>query len=724
MADLYDRLYGTPHGAIPGSDRLSPAFRTKVGEVARRLRMDPQHLLTVMSFETGGTFDPAVKNRAGSGATGLIQFMPSTARALGTTTDALARMRPEEQLDYVEQYLKPYAGRMRSQQDAYMAVLYPQALGKPASHVLFQQGTRAYEQNKGLDPQQTGQVTIGDTLRTVGRFVRGALTPASAEASPLPAGETAVSPARSTPAGGRGEELYQRLYGTTPAAPSPAQTPAAPPPAPGESLSQRLYGTTPAPAPVPPSAAAPAPSRTAPPAAPPQSLLGRIRGGVADFFAPIPQENLGPTTQAVAETIPGFEFLGFLPQQTQEQVVAATPETVKTAANVGLQTGMSALGTAMGGPVGTVFGSGLGYGTAVALGLEEPSLLGAGLAVGVPAVVAGGKPVTKAVVKRLPGASTAMHQEVADRLTAMKDRLQPPVPSSQLYDEAAVYNPPITASAVSRDAAAVLAKERALQPSLRNPQLVRIAEDLQTLTQADVPMEQLYANQQRVGELVREFRTKGGVGEGRIKQLYAAFHEDLETAAGKGIPGAQELKNAIAASRKEHVAAEIDDLFQPGKAGITIDPEGRASINGGRLAAAWKAKLRRDKTLSSTLSADEKAEIGEILTLAQRLKRLSPPQGATFGSGQAAVRAAAGSLVGGPAGAAIAVAAPDVIAKAMQTRAGRALVKKALQEGGGQIEPAAVAGIATLIRQQLGEPPAETRVPVTPPGPAGTYQGP
>ena len=32
--------------------------------------------MAVMSFETGGTFNPGILNVAGSGATGLIQFMP------------------------------------------------------------------------------------------------------------------------------------------------------------------------------------------------------------------------------------------------------------------------------------------------------------------------------------------------------------------------------------------------------------------------------------------------------------------------------------------------------------------------------------------------------------------------------------------------------------------------------------------------------------------------
>ena len=127
----------------------------------------------------------------------------------------------------------------------------------------------------------------------------------------------------------------------------------------------------------------------------------QVRGGVKKFFAPIPPEQLGPTTEAVAETIPGFEFLGFLPKETQERIVAATPEASRTAASVGVQTGLTAAGTALGGPVGTVFGSGLGYGAAVGLGLEEYSPLGAGLAVGLPGLQAVVPAVSKRALKKV-----------------------------------------------------------------------------------------------------------------------------------------------------------------------------------------------------------------------------------------------------------------------------------------------------------------------------------
>lgn len=146
---------------------LTPEFQQKVEAIEQRLRMAPGSLMAVMRFETGGTFDPAERNRAGSGATGLIQFMPSTAKGLGTSTDALAKMSAEDQLEYVEKYFQPYKGKLGTVKDAYMAVLYPKAIGKPEWYPLFTSGTKAYAQNAGLDRDKKGMVTVGDAVARV-----------------------------------------------------------------------------------------------------------------------------------------------------------------------------------------------------------------------------------------------------------------------------------------------------------------------------------------------------------------------------------------------------------------------------------------------------------------------------------------------------------------------------------------------------------------------------
>ena len=153
-------------GRVIGMQNTTASFRRKVAEIAGRLRMNPTHLMAVMSFETGGSFSPSERNRV-SGATGLIQFMPTTARSLGTSTSELARMSPERQLDYVERYLRPFTGRMRTVEDAYMAVLQPIAIGKGASHTLFRSPRVTYRQNRGLDLNRDGRITVGEASKKV-----------------------------------------------------------------------------------------------------------------------------------------------------------------------------------------------------------------------------------------------------------------------------------------------------------------------------------------------------------------------------------------------------------------------------------------------------------------------------------------------------------------------------------------------------------------------------
>lgn len=123
-----------------------------------------------MAFETGETFSPSKKNPV-SGATGLIQFMPKTAENLGTTTDDLAKMTAEKQLDYVKKYFGPYQNKMATLEDLYMAILWPSAVGKPNGTVIFQKPSAAYDQNSSLDRDKDGKVTKDEA----GSFVRAEL---------------------------------------------------------------------------------------------------------------------------------------------------------------------------------------------------------------------------------------------------------------------------------------------------------------------------------------------------------------------------------------------------------------------------------------------------------------------------------------------------------------------------------------------------------------------
>lgn len=91
---------------VPGLDpRIDTKFLQSVSEIAQSVGANPEDLLKTMLYETGGTLSPSARNKR-TNATGLIQFMPATARGLGTNIDALSQMSPQEQLVFVQKYLK------------------------------------------------------------------------------------------------------------------------------------------------------------------------------------------------------------------------------------------------------------------------------------------------------------------------------------------------------------------------------------------------------------------------------------------------------------------------------------------------------------------------------------------------------------------------------------------------------------------------------------------
>lgn len=159
-----------PTGApLAWGSKVTAEFRRKLVSYAAQLGVNPNYLMAAMAFETGEAFRPDVVNGAGSGATGLIQFMPATALSLGTTTRDLAAMTAEQQLDFVYLYFRPYKGKLKTLSDVYMAILWPAAIGKPDSHVLWHRDSRptTYRQNMGLDVNRDGAITKGEAASKV-----------------------------------------------------------------------------------------------------------------------------------------------------------------------------------------------------------------------------------------------------------------------------------------------------------------------------------------------------------------------------------------------------------------------------------------------------------------------------------------------------------------------------------------------------------------------------
>lgn len=165
------------HGEAKANNKIASlggsAFFNKVCDIANRLNCDPNALMGLMNSESGIRAD--IQNAAGSKAVGLIQFMPSTAKALGTTTEELKSMSAVEQLDYVEKYInyaKKIGGIDSSKQlDAgtlYTLVFLPAYSNR---NILTSQGEKFYSANKGLDVNKDGQITKADMANRIQRFM-------------------------------------------------------------------------------------------------------------------------------------------------------------------------------------------------------------------------------------------------------------------------------------------------------------------------------------------------------------------------------------------------------------------------------------------------------------------------------------------------------------------------------------------------------------------------
>lgn len=149
------------------------AFLEELNRISRLLGINPEHLMIVMYAES--RLNPQAVNPT-SKATGLIQFMPATARGLGTTVEALYKMTNLQQLSWVYKYFLPYSGKMKSVYDVYKAVFFPASLGKPKDWV-FQTSTLSAKTVAKANPiidkyPKDGKITVAEFEEYVDQYLK------------------------------------------------------------------------------------------------------------------------------------------------------------------------------------------------------------------------------------------------------------------------------------------------------------------------------------------------------------------------------------------------------------------------------------------------------------------------------------------------------------------------------------------------------------------------
>lgn len=137
------------------------AFIAKVKKVSSNLGIDPNWLMVVMKNESG--ISPTEPNPIG--CVGLIQFCSTTPAHLGTSKSALLSMSNVQQLDYVEKFYKPKAGKYDDFTDLYLYAFLPIMFDEPDSKVIPEKYYSANNLINRADFDKDKKVTVGEWRR-------------------------------------------------------------------------------------------------------------------------------------------------------------------------------------------------------------------------------------------------------------------------------------------------------------------------------------------------------------------------------------------------------------------------------------------------------------------------------------------------------------------------------------------------------------------------------
>lgn len=147
------------------SKAFTPEKAAAISRVAKNIGVNPNDLAAVISFETGGTFDPKARNK-GSSATGLIQFMSGSGgtkgQYYGMSRDQFGSLSFDEQMKYVEKYFKERSSNFRAGNEGKNNVgdVYGAVTGWG-----YKRGSKAYELNKVWDSNGNGIIEKGEMVQ-------------------------------------------------------------------------------------------------------------------------------------------------------------------------------------------------------------------------------------------------------------------------------------------------------------------------------------------------------------------------------------------------------------------------------------------------------------------------------------------------------------------------------------------------------------------------------
>lgn len=112
--------------------------------------------------ELESRWNPHIENPIG--AVGIFQFLPSTAKLLGTDASTI---RGQGRADQARWLAKLWARRAPRARDLYLRLFYPAAEIRPDGHVIAEVNSKIWQQNPGLRSRHDGPITAG-RVREIG----------------------------------------------------------------------------------------------------------------------------------------------------------------------------------------------------------------------------------------------------------------------------------------------------------------------------------------------------------------------------------------------------------------------------------------------------------------------------------------------------------------------------------------------------------------------------
>ena len=150
--------------------KSDPEWNTALTELKKNYpRLSDTELYDVIFKES--SYNPQAINKT-SGASGLFQFMPDTAKSLGYTTAQIRAMTPSEQLKVYGEYM---AQNKFNENTMPLALLQaaPSKLSNwdkmTGDSVIYKKGSKAWKSNPGWRSDKNGDITVESLMRFYGK---------------------------------------------------------------------------------------------------------------------------------------------------------------------------------------------------------------------------------------------------------------------------------------------------------------------------------------------------------------------------------------------------------------------------------------------------------------------------------------------------------------------------------------------------------------------------